>query len=84
MFNHILSGRNDNMTRKEEIAAVKKLGVEIGYGNLMDIASGLWALLEGHPMHVPTVEEFMTATGKSVALQGVTARVNELKSLGYH
>lgn len=71
------------MTRKEEIAAVKKLGVEIGYGNLMDIASGLWALLEGHPMHIPTVEGFMTTEGKNVALQGVTARVNELKSLGY-
>lgn len=71
------------MTRKEEIDAVKKLGVEIGYGNLMDIASGLWALSEGHPMHIPTVEGFMTTEGKNIALQGVTVRVNELKSFGY-
>ena len=34
------------MNRKEEIARVEQLGEAIGYGNLMDIASGLWALKE--------------------------------------
>ena len=30
------------MNPKEEVLAVKKLGDEIGYGNLMNIASALW------------------------------------------
>jgi len=31
------------MVRSEEILAVKELGDKIGYGNMMDIASALWA-----------------------------------------
>jgi len=32
------------MDRKAEITAVKQLGEKIGYGNLMDITSALWAI----------------------------------------
>lgn len=31
------------MSRKQEIQAVKALGERIGYGNMMSIASALWA-----------------------------------------
>lgn len=31
------------MSRKTEIKAVETLGEAIGYGNMMDIASALWA-----------------------------------------
>ena len=71
------------MNRKEEIAQVEQLGEAIGYGNLMDIASGLWALKEGSPTHMPSVIGFMTEEGKKVALQQLDARLTELKKLGY-
>ena len=71
------------MNRCEEIARVRQLGEAIGYGNLMDIASGLWALREGSPMHMPSVESLMTEEGKEVALRQVEARVAELKAWGY-
>lgn len=71
------------MNRCEEIARVRQLGEVIGYGNLMDIASGLWALREGSPMHMPSVENLMTEEGKKVALHQVEARIAELKALGY-
>lgn len=71
------------MNRKEEIARVEQLGEAIGYGNLMDIASGLWALKEGKPMHMPSVKGFMTEEGKKVSLQQLDARLTELKKLGY-
>lgn len=32
------------MNRKWEIETVKNLGEQIGYGNLMDIASALWGI----------------------------------------
>lgn len=32
------------MNREQEIEAVKALGEQIGYGNLMGIASALWAI----------------------------------------
>lgn len=71
------------MNRKEEIARVEQLGEAIGYGNLMDIASGLWALKEGNPMHMPSVKGFMIEEGKKVSLQQLDARLTELKKLGY-
>ena len=37
-------GLSQTMDRSEEIRAVKALGEQIGYGNLMDIASALWAV----------------------------------------
>lgn len=56
--------------RKEEIQSVKRLGELIGYGNIMDIASALWALdlerkhgIKGG-MHIPTVEPCLTEEGK--------------------
>lgn len=71
------------MDRKNEIAMVKSLGEKIGYGNLMDIASGLWAIKVGSPMHIPSVLPFMTEEGKELAITGIKARVEELKILGY-
>ena len=71
------------MDRKKEIAIVKQLGEEIGYGNLMDIASGLWAIKSGHRMHMPSVEGHMTEQGKEVAIHSIEARMEELKRLGY-
>jgi len=32
---------------KREVEAVKGLGDQIGYGNMMDIASALWAMMLG-------------------------------------
>lgn len=71
------------MNRKEEITKVKQLGETIGYGNLMDIASGLWALKEGNAMHIPTVECLLTEDGKEIAICQLKARISELKDLGY-
>lgn len=71
------------MTRRDEIESVRILSEIIGYGNLMDIASGLWAIKAGHPMHMPSVEDFMTEEGKEVAIHGIEARITELKRLGY-
>jgi hypothetical protein len=40
------------MSREAEIGAVKQLGEMIGYGNMMDIASALWAIkLNGSGCH---------------------------------
>ena len=36
-------GKAENERFKRECEAVKNLGEEIGYGNMMDIASALWA-----------------------------------------
>ena len=69
------------MNRKEEIARVEQLGEAIGYGNLMDIASGLWALKEGNPMHMPSVKGFMTEEGKKVSLQQLDARIKKARLL---
>ena len=71
------------MDRKKEIAIVKQLGEEIGYGNLMDIASGSLAIKAGHPMHMPSVEGYMTEEGKEVAIHSIEAIMEELKRLGY-
>lgn len=71
------------MSRESEILEVKALGERIGYGNMMDIASAIWAIEVGHPMHMPSVEGFMTEKGKEVALHGIEARMEELKRLGY-
>ena len=75
--------RNENMSRKDEIESVRLLCEKIGYGNLMDIASGLWAIKEGHPMHIPSVEGFMTEEGRKVAITGIEDRITELKKFGY-
>lgn len=70
------------MSRESEILEVKALGECIGYGNMMDIASALWAIKVGHPMHMPSVEGYMTEEGKEVAHCEINARLEELKRLG--
>ncbi len=76
------------MARLDEIQAVKQLGKTIGYGNMMDIASALWALemereygISGG-MHVPTVMPYLTEEGKQVAEESLSCRILELKDLG--
>lgn len=75
--------------RKEEIQSVKRLGELIGYGNIMDIASALWALdLERKHgikcgMHIPTVEPCLTEEGKEMAKESLDFRLSELKALGF-
>ena len=73
--------------RKQEIIAVKELGEVIGYGNLMDIASALWAMkLSGDGveriMHVPTVETCIKKKEWERTRKGVLGRVEEIKSYG--
>lgn len=67
--------------RLSEILAVERLCKSIGYGNVMDIASGLWAIEEGVPMHVPTVEAYLTEDGKETARMALNARIEEIKEL---
>ena len=43
LANAIVSGWEDKW--KDEILAVKELGEQIGYGNMMDIASSLWCIM---------------------------------------
>ena len=67
--------------RLSEIFAVERLCKSIGYGNVMDIASGLWAVKEGVPMHVPSVEAYLTEEGKEVAQTALNARIEEITKL---
>jgi len=75
--------------RKAEIQTIKELGKSIGYGNIMDIASALWALdlerMHGikSGAHIPTVEPFLTGEGKEVARESLNFRLDELKHLGF-
>ena len=66
--------------RLKEIENVYALCERIGYGNVMDIASALWAIKAGAPQHLPSVTGFMTDEGKEVALQSLAARVEEIRS----
>lgn len=66
--------------RLSEILAVERLCESIGYGNVMDIASGLWAIKEGSSMHVPSVEGYLTKEGKAVARAALNARIEEIKA----
>lgn len=73
--------------RKQEINAVKELGEAIGYGNLMDIASALWALKLSDDgveriMHVPTVEPCMKKKYWKQKREEVLGRMEEIKSYG--
>lgn len=66
--------------RLSEILAVERLCKSIGYGNVMDIASGLWAIKEGSSMNVPSVEGYLTKEGKAVARAALNARIEEIKA----
>ena len=77
------------MDRKSEILEVKSLGVRIGYGNMMDIASVLWTFeLERlyeikNGAFIPTVESLLTKYGKETAKKSLEFRLHELKHLGF-
>lgn len=70
---------------KKEILAVKQLGEQIGYGNMMDIASILWAAVlisEGQPdsgAFYPTIDINMK---KSKLTK--TAREDRLRKLRFY
>ncbi len=73
--------------RKREIIAVKRLGEEIGYGNMMDIASALWAIKLSDDkttriMHVPTVEPCMKKKEWEKTEKQVLWRMEEIRSYG--
>lgn len=73
--------------REQEINAVKELGEAIGYGNLMDIASALWAMklsTDGNEriMHVPTVQPCMKKKDWKRKREEVLGRIEEIKSYG--
>lgn len=75
------------MSRRDEILNVMELGEKIGYGNLMAIASTLWAQKESsdgviRAGHLPTVEPFLTKEGKEAARCELMANLEELNSLG--
>lgn len=69
--------------RKNEILSVQLLCEQIGYGNVMDIASALWALKLGSMNHVPTVAPFLTEDGLKQAKKSLDFRLSELESLGF-
>ena len=77
------------LNRREEIEAVKELGEKIGYGNMMDIASALWAIKESKidgqikPIHVPTVESYLTKTGVKESYKALQFRVDEIQKYGF-
>lgn len=73
--------------RKQEINAVKNLGEKIGYGNLMNIASALWAMKMSADgieriMHVPTVEPCMKKKEWERTRKEVLFRIEEIKRYG--
>lgn len=70
--------------RLKELGAVYELCERIGYENVMDLASALWAIYTGAPQQLPSVTEFMTEEGKEVALQNLAARVEEIGNMLWH
>lgn len=73
--------------RKREILAVKRLGEEIGYGNMMDIAAAIWTMKLSDDkttriMHVPTVESCIKKKEWERTKQEVIVRIEEIKSYG--
>lgn len=77
------------MTRMDEIAKVNELGAQIGYGNLMDIASALWAKSEGDTSenceaaysNVPIGIAYLTEEGKFAAKLDLMTRLDEIERL---
>jgi hypothetical protein len=61
------------MTQKQEIEAVKLLGEQIGYGNMMSLATALWRkdLKDGgYPQSgafIGTIYHFLNKDGKKIA-----------------
>ena len=75
------------MTRREEIERVKELGEEIGYGNMMDIASALWGMsLHGaygaphHHAHIPTCYLNIKKRKLKPIIEAQTERVREIEA----
>lgn len=80
-------GKEDIMSRPGEIVAVKVLGKQIGYGNMMDIASALWSIEESHRSgvevicQVPTVLPCIKKREVKRVKNQVRARVGEIEAL---
>ena len=86
---HNNENNQELLKRNLEIYDVKKLGERIGYGNLMDIASALWAMKnskngELKPGHITTIMPFLTKEGQDIAIKDLEFRIQELKELGYY
>ncbi|MCP1185009.1 hypothetical protein [Paenibacillus sp. 1781tsa1] len=75
------------MNRKSEIEAVKSLGEKIGYGNLMDIASALWAVsLEDKygikaGAFVPTVLPFINKKDRKVTEERLDSMMEHVREM---
>lgn len=73
---------------KSEIEAVKRLGEQIGYGNMMRIASALWALSLKQQYGIisgaliPTIGGFMKKREAVKAEKQLTARVEYFEKMG--
>lgn len=72
---------------KREVEAVRQLGEWIGYGNMMDIASALWAIkLEPQGMRsgafIPTVSILMRKNEAKIAIEHQTERMAQIRKMG--
>lgn len=59
-----------------EIEAVKRLGEQIGYGNMMDIASALWALSLERQYGITSGAFVPTITGMMLKKHAKQAEIN--------
>ena len=75
------------MNRKQEVEAVKQFGECIGYGNMMHIASALWAksLKEKYGINsgafIPTLSFTMKKKQAERALKHREVQIREFESL---
>lgn len=76
------------LNRNSEIQLVKILGEKIGYGNIMDIASALWAnkleedygtTVETSGAHVPTILPLINESERDKAINRLKFRCEEVK-----
>lgn len=72
---------------KKEVLYVKELGESIGYGNMMSIASALWALKLGEEhgidtgAFIPTIPQFMLKKEGKKAMEEQKRQMQYIKKL---
>ena len=68
--------------REQDILAVHKLGKEIGYGNLMDIAQTLWAMTISNEKfstgHIVSIEEHLKEEYAKQVNENIQGRAREI------
>ncbi len=79
---------NNKTKRMQEILKVKELGEKIGYGNMMDIASALWAIRATQEFrretiaYVPAMESCMKKEAWNRTRKEILMRMEEIKGYG--